>query len=258
MENKQAKLKSNILLKIIPEAAAAMSATFQNSPFSPGKDPNTIKCYKGTKGLFGPMIPYEARRRRINDDDVQTYEPTSPKISCMGQIKQNKKHIEKAKPKTTSLSTSYRQTYDVGSDYCEIDTDAIKKKHPLENKFQRMFFHAAKPKNGSRKKLLSDLSESVLGEGNYYNDDTVSNIAPPMGDMKRFGSGRETFTNFDWKGHQIVPEEMDQRNCLTDVEEDDEVINTFSEPVLVRGGSGRYSYLNLQLPKEINIWKREL
>ncbi|OIV89237.1 hypothetical protein TanjilG_24387 [Lupinus angustifolius] len=253
MENKQPKLKNNILLKIIPEAAAAMSATFHNSPFTPDRDHklrsvhNKTKCYKGTKGFSGAMIPQEARRRRNNDDDVETHEPISPKISCIGQIKQKKTHTEKVKTKTTSLSTSHIniEMCEVDSDDCEIDTEVIKKKHHLKNKFQTMFCHAAKPKTGSRKKLSSNLP--VVGKGfNYSNDDTVSNIAPSTGDMKRFGSGRETFTNFDWRS-QIVPEEMDQRDCLTDVKEendDDDVINP--EPVLVRGGSGRYNDLSLQ------------
>ncbi|KAE9620958.1 hypothetical protein Lal_00019146 [Lupinus albus] len=249
MGNKQ---KNNILLNILPEAASAMSAAFQNTPFSPGRVHklrsyhNTTKCYKGTKRFSCPMIPNEARRR-MKDDDVETAEPTSPKISCMGHIKQKKKHTQKANAKIMSLSTSHNT-----KEMCDVDsnnTEVIKKKHRL-NKFQRMFFHAAKWKTGSRKKLSSDLYESVVGKGNYSSNDTVSNIAPPMGDMKRFSSGHESFTNFDWKG-QIVPDEMDRRVCLTDVEEDDddEFINSFSEPVLVRGCSGRYNDLNLQPPK---------
>ncbi|CAL0333183.1 unnamed protein product [Lupinus luteus] len=266
MENKQPKLKNKIL-SILPKAAAAVSVTFQNSPFSPRRDHklrsdhNATKWHKGAKGFSGPMIPEEARRKP-KDGGVETQEPTSPKISCIGQIKQKKKQIHKAKAKTMSLPTSdsirsnVSGANHVGSEFSstlkETDT-VVKKKHP-QNKFQKMFFHAAKPKTGSRKKLPPDYS--VLGKETYFNKEVVSDRAPPMGDMRRFASGRETFANFDWKA-QITPEEMDQRDCFTDVEEDDnEVIIPFSAPILVSGGSGRYSDLNLQPRKEINIWKR--
>ncbi|OIW07927.1 hypothetical protein TanjilG_20028 [Lupinus angustifolius] len=267
MENKQNKLKNKIL-NIIPKAAAAISVSFQNSTFSPGRDHNTTKWYKSTttKGFSGPMIPDEARRKP-KDGGVETQEPTSPKISCMGQIKQKEIQIQKAKAKakanTMSLPKSYSTRHpsgaaDVGSDYSstpkELDPEVIKKKHP-PNMFQKMFFHAAKPKTGSRKKL-SESSVSVIGKGTDLNKDVVSDRTPPMGDMRRFASGRETFANFDWTA-QIAPEEMDHRDCLTDVEEEeDEVRVPFSEPILVSGGSGRYSDLNLQPRKEINIWKR--
>ncbi|CAL0303491.1 unnamed protein product [Lupinus luteus] len=263
MENKQNKLKNKIL-NILPKAAAAISVSFQNSTFSPGRDHNTTKWYKGTstKGFSGPMIPDEARRKP-KDGGVETQEPTSPKISCMGQIKQKEKQIQKTKAKadTMSLPKSFSTRHssgaaDFGSEYfsSELDPEVINKKHP-QNMFQKMFFHAAKPKTVPRKKL-SESSVSVIGKGTDLNKDVVSDKAPPMGDMRRFASGRETFANFDWTA-QIAPEEMDQRDCLTDVEaEEDEVRVPFSEPILVSGGSGRYSDLNLQPRKEINIWKR--
>ncbi|KAK7283763.1 hypothetical protein RIF29_13509 [Crotalaria pallida] len=278
MENKQQqtpKLKNKIL-KILPKAAAAVSITFQNSPFSPGRDhklrsensttTTTTKWYKGSKGFSGPLIPDEVRRKP-KDGGIETQEPTSPKISCMGQIKQKKKQIQKAKAKAMSLPVSRSARHnvttfvsgaadDAGSDSTtlgEVDTDVIKKKH-AQNKFQKMFFHAAKPKMGNRKKL-SESSVSVVGKGNE-NKDLNSDKAPPVGDMRRFASGRETFANFDWTA-QIAPEEMDHRDCFTDVEEEeDEVSIPFSAPILVKGGSGRYDDLNLQPRKEINLWKR--
>ncbi|KAF1897472.1 hypothetical protein Lal_00035178 [Lupinus albus] len=251
MENKQKKLKNKIL--------NAISVTFQNSPFSPGRDHNTTKWYKSTtKGFSGPMIPDEARRKP-KDGGLETQEPTSPKISCMGQIKQREKQIQKAKAKanTMSLPKSYSTGHTSGAAAREIDPEVIKKKH-APNMFQKMFFHAAKPKTGSRKKL-SESSVSVIGKGSELNKDMVSDRTPPMGDMRRFASGRETFANFDWTA-QIAPEEMDHRDCLTDVEteeeEEEEVRIPLSEPILVSGGSGRYSDLNLQPRKEVNIWKR--
>ncbi|WVY89042.1 hypothetical protein V8G54_037977 (chloroplast) [Vigna mungo] len=222
-ENKQSKLKSRIL-KILPKAAAAV--TFQNPPFSPGRD-HKFKSHGG-KGFFsGPMIPDEARRKP-RDGGVETQEPTSPKISCMGQIKHKKKHIKKGGPKTMSMPTR--------------PTDSTTPREPTEekkraSKFQRMLFHTGKPKPPARKK-----------------SDAGDERTPPLGHMRRFASGRETFSNFDWKA-QIAP---DERDCYSDnddrVESDaeDEVVIPFSAPLTVGGAP----MLSLQPRKEINLWKR--
>ncbi|KAL9330407.1 hypothetical protein ACSQ67_000017 [Phaseolus vulgaris] len=226
-ENKQSKLKNKIL-KILPKAAAAV--TFQNPPFSPGRD-HKFKTHGG-KGFFsGPMIPDEARRKPRHGG-VETQEPTSPKISCMGQIKHKKKHIQKGGAKSTSTSTRARES---ASSATPGDTTEEKKQG--SKKFQRLLFHAGKPKAAARKK--SDAGEDR---------------APPLGHMRRFASGRETFSNFEWKA-QIAPEE---RDCFSDnddrVESDaeDEVIIPFSAP-LTAGGA---PLLSVQPRKEINLWKR--
>ncbi|KAJ1424193.1 hypothetical protein SESBI_11862 [Sesbania bispinosa] len=207
---KQSNLKNKIL-KILPKVTVA----FQNPPFSPGRD-HKLRPHSGNgKGFSGPvvsMIPDEARRKP-KDGGTETQEPTSPKISCMGQIKHKKKQIKKSQTQSMSVSTP-----------------EVKKKHIFSSssmRLQRMF---SKPKHLERFK--SD-------------DDAVGNSrAPPMGEMRRFASGREAFANFDWKA-QIAPEEIEQRGCFSDAEEvEDEVIIPFSAPIL---GGPR---------KEINLWKR--
>ncbi|CAJ1972590.1 unnamed protein product [Sphenostylis stenocarpa] len=225
-ENKPSKLKSKIL-KILPKAAAAV--TFQNPPFSPGRD-HKFKSFGG-KGFFsGPMIPDEARRKP-KDGGVETQEPTSPKISCMGQIKHKKKHVKKGGAKSMSMPTRARESKPSTT---PRDTTEEKKQ---ASKFQRMLFHAGKPKSAARKKSDAEVER-----------------APALGHMRRFASGRETFSNFDWKA-QIAPEE---RDCYSDnddrVESDaeDEVIIPFSAPLTVGGAP----MLNVQPRKEINLWKR--
>ncbi|TKY57597.1 hypothetical protein E2542_SST14647 [Spatholobus suberectus] len=229
-KEKQSKLRSKIL-KILPKAAAAV--TFQNLPFSPGRD-HKFK-HSGGKGFFsGPMIPDEARRKP-KDGGVETQEPTSPKISCMGQIKHKKKHVKKGGAKSMSMPT---RAIDSASS-TPRDTEEKKQKQKHASKFQKMLFHAGKPKTVSSKK-----------------SDAVADTAPPLGHMRRFASGRETFSNFDWKA-QIAPEERDcYSDCDDRVESDaeDEVIIPFSAPIMVGGGAA--SVPNLQPRKEINLWKR--
>src|SRR4051812_30331770 len=109
-KEKQSKVRNRFL--------KAITVTFQNAPFSPGRDHkfrsdnNTNRWGAKTnsgKGFSGPMvtmIPYEARRKPRDGTGVSvTQEPTSPKISCMGQIKHHKKkNIPTGK--TTDVSTT--------------------------------------------------------------------------------------------------------------------------------------------------------
>ncbi|CAJ2675808.1 unnamed protein product [Trifolium pratense] len=237
-KDKQSKLRNKFL-----KAAAAITVTFQNGPFSPGRDHkfrsdnNTNRWGAKThaaKGFSGPvvtMIPYEARRKPKDGTTTETQEPTSPKISCMGQIKHHKKkHIVKNNiplPRQTDASTP---------------KDAEVKK----SKFQRIFSHRSRSKSKFMERK-SDGNSGFVSEGKN---------APPMGDMRRFASSREAFSNFDWKA-VIEPEEIDQRDCFTDGE-DDEILIPFSAPILVGGGDTTTSSSNLKFKprNEINLWKR--
>ncbi|WJX15607.1 hypothetical protein P8452_05728 [Trifolium repens] len=233
-KEKQSKLRNKFF--------KAITVTFQNAPFSPGRDHkfrsdnNTNKWGAKTKGFSGPvvtMIPYEARRKPKDGAVTETQEPTSPKISCMGQIKHHKKkHIAK---NNIPLPTTRN------------DASTPKDTEVKKSKFQRIFSQRSKSKFMERK---SDGNSG--GEGKN---------APPMGDMRRFASSREAFSNFDWKA-VIEPEEIDQRDCFTDGEED-EILIPFSAPILVGGGDAAAaaadttsSNLKFKPRNEINLWKR--
>ncbi|XP_027356407.1 uncharacterized protein At1g76070-like [Abrus precatorius] len=249
---KQHKLK-NKLLKALPKAVAAVTVTFQNPPFSPGRDnksrpENTIKWLRphGGKGFSGPivsMIPDEARRKSHDRgtngiDEIYYQEPTSPKISCMGQIKHKKKHMKKARAMSMSIP---KETKKVANNTKDRE---VKKR---VSTFQRMLFHGAKPKSEGRK---SDTSAP-----HQYSKD-----APHVSQMRRFSSGREAFANFDWK---VAPEKeendyySDEDRVESDTEEE-EVMIPFSAPILVGGGGDvcHGGVVNLKPRKEINLWKR--
>ncbi|XP_022769269.1 uncharacterized protein At1g76070 [Durio zibethinus] len=230
---KQAKPKNNIL-KFLPKAASAISVTFQNPPFSPGRDKrpdNHTGKHKGYagKGFSGPIIsiiPREARRKS-KTETFETQEPTSPKVSCMGQIK-HKKSIKKAKrvsPPKVSKPVS------------ESSSSGEVKKHASK---LRRIFSMAKP----AKKSVASSNKTELPDR-----------APSLGQMKRFASGRNAFASFDWMS-QIAPMDADQRDYYSDEErvdsdfEEEEVIIPFSAPMTVGGG------VPLQPRKEINLWKR--
>ncbi|QCE16720.1 uncharacterized protein At1g76070-like [Vigna unguiculata] len=244
---KQLKLRNKIL-KVLPKAVAAVTMTFQNPPFSPGRDHKSKPIVS--------MIPHEARRKthdRNGIDGVYSQEPTSPKISCMGQIKHKKKQIKQAKTKS---ATRPKEVACNKSSTASRDTEV--KKHA--STFQKMLlFHAAKPKSEGRKSNASapgDIRDRDDGHG-------AAARAPHVSQMRRFSSGRDALANFDWRVAQAAAaadeEEIDYYSDDYRVEssdgeeEDEEVMIPFSAPILVGGGVG---VLNLKPRKEINLWKR--
>ncbi|XVE94488.1 hypothetical protein REPUB_Repub02eG0013400 [Reevesia pubescens] len=240
---KQAKPKNKIL-KFLPKAVS-----FQNHPFSPGREKrraDNIGKHKACtgRGFSGPIIsiiPDEARRRsrsRSKSETFETQEPTSPKISCMGQIK-HKKNIKKAKRVSPPIKVSIKPV----SDQSSSSSSGEIKKHG--SKLRRIFSMA---KSAAKKSDIPSSNKTT----------ELPERGPTLGQMKRFASGREAFASFDWTA-QIAPVEADHRDYYSDEErrdsdfeeEEEEVIIPFSAPMTVgRGG------LPLQPRKEINLWKR--
>lgn len=212
---KNLKLKNKIL-KILPKTVTAITLTFQNHPFSPSKD-HKSKPRGGVKGFSGPIVTIKPKN--IGNDYE---EPTSPKISCMGQIKHKKKQQKK---KSKDIEVKKRVTT-----------------------FQKMLFHVGKTKPDAR----------VVHDKKYELED--ERTTHHVSQMKRFASGRGTFDNFDWKA-RVGEEEIDNYysdeeriESDDDNDEDEEFMIPFSAPILV-GGGGDHG-LDLKPRKEINLWKR--
>ncbi|XP_059460548.1 uncharacterized protein At1g76070 [Corylus avellana] len=244
---KQAKPKNKIL-KFLPRAASAVAVSFQNPSFSPSRDRrseihlNKLRNHAG-RGFSGPMIismiPDEARRKTKNGG-FDSQEPTSPKVSCMGQIKHKKEMIKKAKRTAPApLPPKKVTTKTKGS-----SPPRELKKHA--SAIRRIFGAGAKP---GRK---SDASVD------YNNKPVVPDRAPCLSQMNRFASGRDhSLADFDWMA-EIAPIHRDHRNYYSDEErgesddeEEEDFIIPFSAPMMVGGGE-----VPLQPRKEINLWKR--
>ncbi|KAF3627314.1 putative thioredoxin-like protein CDSP32, chloroplastic-like [Capsicum annuum] len=232
-KEKPTKPKKNMILKFLPKAATA-TVIFQNHPFSPGRE-KRLHHHNNHKGFSGPIIsiiPAEARNRKSNN--VTNQEPTSPKVSCIGQIKQRKNKTTKMKKeKATNTKIPLEK----------IPSKTKSSKYNFRNIFQRA------------RKFDVDDNTSIASE-------VVPNSAPCLGHMRKFASGREgNLSNFDWKNVQITPEDRrkyysdDDREDYTDGdEEDEEVIIPFSAPILV-GRDNRPNFPS-EPKKEINLWKR--
>lgn len=224
------KLKSKIL-KLLPKAVA-----FRNLPFSPRRDnradvnPQRFRTHQN-KAFSGPMvsmIPAEARRKSKNFE-IQR-EPSSPKVSCMGQVKHKSKISEK---KHVSLPREFKPVTQKSERPGPVGPAKKKKKAGIKKILRR----------GSKSDKPADQAEPA-GES-----------APALSQMRRFASSRETFANFDWTTAQIAPagEDSDEDRGYSDGDDgDDDGGIPFSAPIVMAGGGG----LDLEPRKEINLWKR--
>ncbi|KAF7829526.1 uncharacterized protein G2W53_011859 [Senna tora] len=229
LTEKQPKLKNKIL-KILPKAAAAVAVTFQNPPFSPGRDHKRPK-----NASRWSMIPDEARRKaKDGGTDIDSQEPTSPKISCMGQIKHKKKQIKKAKAKANKIVSMPKEV-----------RPEVKNDDDASSTFRRMF-------RGGRK---SDSAASVTTSLDVDKEGSLPDIAPRLSDMKRFTSGRNSLSDFDWKAQDYFSDQ-DRDESDAEEEEEEDFMIPFSAPILVGGGHFKGGIPPLQPKKEINLWKR--
>ncbi|KAJ0231616.1 hypothetical protein HA466_0297410 [Hirschfeldia incana] len=235
----------NKILKILPKA---MSFGQRVPPFSPGKDlhhnHNTTSSSSSNKAYFsGPMVlvPNAARVRR-NKSDAVWDEPTSPKVSCIGQIKlvKSKRSSPKKNPKTSSSSSLTKEDDNKGR----------------LSKFKRLFSFSssAAGSNTSIKPHPAAVSEDPVTV-------TVasSEAVPSLGQMKKFASGRDGLGRFDWEVEMKREEESpaDHRRgyysddekrggYLRDKEEEekDDIIIPFSAP------------LSMTPKNEVSLWNR--
>nr|XP_043613105.1 uncharacterized protein At1g76070-like [Erigeron canadensis] len=274
MEQQQQKTTSRSMSKImkfLPRATSSVS--FQNPPlYSPKKEKKlSEKTHNKSnlgKGFSGPLVtlvvPSENRRKLTKNDPTFTlkFEPTSPRVSCMGQVKC--KHYRKAAgamakinnkptPNKVSRATSYtpERTYNNKEiiDLEKADNPVVvkNKKNKLGN--LRSIFGSSRKSDATNNKSKTD----------NYNSDVIIPKGPCLSTMKRFSSGRDAFTNFDWTT-QVAPldEKLDRGS-----DDEVEVKMPSSAPVIVRNNNigvcdnfVRIGGVSLEPRKEINLWKR--
>uniref|UniRef100_A0A9I9CHM8 Uncharacterized protein n=2 Tax=Cucumis melo TaxID=3656 RepID=A0A9I9CHM8_CUCME len=171
MEKHSSNPKSKFM-KFLPRAASAVN--FHNPPVSPGRETRPL----AGRGFSGPMkfsiIPRDARITKSNNSGFETPEPTSPKVSCIGQIKHKKKLKDLAKTAAATVESKNRLP---------------------PSRIKRIFTGG---------KVLGRAKSSVAGA--QTGKAPLPERAPGVNQMKRFSSGRGALANFDWTA-QIAPED---------------------------------------------------
>lgn len=252
----------NRLLKL-----AASAVTFQNPPFSPSKEKRSSDAtHKIRKGFSGPMIsliPAEARYKS-RSSSFAAHEPTSPKISCMGQIKHKKKMCSSNKQNHKSLPPRDHQFISHSTPLEQINNS----KKPKVFKSTQSFTEVKKTNErvlksvqsfNEEKKKKGIVIRNIFARPAVKKGDNSVDRAPSLGQIQRFSSGRNSLSNFDWTAVQIAPVETDhdrnyhsEEEGESDREEEDDYKIAFSAPILIGG----CKEVELEPRKEINLWKR--
>ncbi|KAK1400379.1 hypothetical protein POM88_010242 [Heracleum sosnowskyi] len=252
----------NRLLKL-----ASSAVSFQNPPYSPNREKAQAR-----KGFSGPMFPAESRYKSKNSSYI-SHEPTSPKVSCMGQIKHKKKIRDLNKKKANDHASLPPR-----HDHFISHSTPLEQVNPSKNQKPKLFksfhsftevkkknpapvlepVHSSSHEDAEKKKKKNSGIRSIFGKPSKRNEYDQPPLtapsdkkAPSLGQLQRFASSRNSLSNFDWTTAQISPAE--EHDDESDGEWDEEDVKiSFSAPLSLSS----CSVANAEPRKEINLWKR--
>lgn len=207
-------------------------------------------------GPLVSIVPPEARgggrrkQRSSSSSGYRTPEPSSPKVSCIGQIKRSGSRRQKKVNPSSSCGGK-------NGGACPLPPRAPapaaaegKKKKKLRSRpasrgslVQRMSFFRRTGSRSSRSRTGGFVHNGEELEGG---NGAAAPAPAGLGQMKRFASGRAAFQDFDWR-------EAGRRSGRDsdEEEEDDEGFVAHSAPLVLGGG-----VVAAEPRKEVNLWRR--
>ncbi|XP_004289067.1 PREDICTED: uncharacterized protein At1g76070-like [Fragaria vesca subsp. vesca] len=178
---KQSKLRMQIL-KFLSQAAAP-AVTYKSPPASP-------------RHPIVSIIPREARRKpRNGSSSFASKEPTSPKVSCMGQVKgkNKKKKKKKSKPKPKQVCPPPPE---------ESTSLALcvpkEKTFRVSNVIPKLLMNQGKTKD-----------DGSVATSSLSRTSRAAERVPSLGHMKRFESRRGVLSDFDLTEVDDEPHRLD-------------------------------------------------
>ncbi|KAF7829007.1 uncharacterized protein G2W53_020171 [Senna tora] len=174
-------------LKFLPrQPVASMAFQIQNPTLSPSRSVAGGGNRTPPRSHIVSIIPKEARRK-LRSSSFSAREPTSPKVSCMGEVKGKKKKKKGARKNKASEAKE------------SAAAEKVKKEKTLLWIFKGTYGECESPKESSRsgKALVLELEEKKAPS------DTESPV-PSLGTMKKFASGRGTLSDFGVKLAQRI------------------------------------------------------
>ncbi|XP_027347975.1 uncharacterized protein At1g76070-like [Abrus precatorius] len=160
---KLSQMKNKFLFKFLPKQPVA-SVSFQNPTLSPSRSLTTQGC---RSPCMVSIIPKEARRKQ-RVASFSAREPTSPKVSCMGQVK--------CKKRSKAYKDKRVQTKRIDCIPC----------HGKKEKILLWMFKGRcdDPKRSKKAFVMEEKAPTTQ-------------ISPSLGAMKKFASGRGSLSYFD-------------------------------------------------------------
>uniref|UniRef100_A0A0E0B5Y8 Uncharacterized protein n=1 Tax=Oryza glumipatula TaxID=40148 RepID=A0A0E0B5Y8_9ORYZ len=223
------------IVSFLKSTAASFTATTTAASAPP--PPHGRSSFNHRNAFSGPIVsivPPEARgggggSRREHRSGYRTPEPSSPKVSCIGQIKKANAKKVKASCKNGACPLPPRPPADAAA--------ARRQKSSL---VRRMLFRRSR----SRKASSSSSRDGGFFKGRTAGRAGAAVAAAPapagLGQMKRFTSGRAAFEDFDWREAERMASD-----------DDDDVLVAHSAPLVLGGG-----LVASEPRKEVNLWSR--
>lgn len=234
----------------------------------------------GRRAFSGPlvsMIPPEARRETKNGTTfLDSQEPTSPKISCMGQLvmKPRKNKMEKKGRSSSKLPANNNHSNKILTARLSTRPTTFEKNKNEEVAASNKRSSSMKLSAMIRRMLPNERKSSAAGRlaAEEIEIETVPTRSrgrdpPALCHMKRFSSGRDALATFDWwsatnklcdrsRNHYSYDDEDVLEGCSDDggeyehYDDPEDYKIPFSAPI-----GGEVMELEQQR-KEINLWKR--
>ncbi|KAF8053664.1 hypothetical protein N665_1387s0021 [Sinapis alba] len=223
----------------------ALSIGHSATPFSPVRDfrhQRTVST--ANRGYFfssplTPLLPTSARGRRRTKSNGVVAEPTSPKVSCIGQIKlakskcPEKKNTRATKNLKTSSSSLVKEESKGGW-----------------SKLKRLFSTGRNP----LRKSTSTASATVI-EHPVVAVEAVA--APSLSKMKKFATSRESLGGFNWSVEMKRQEEETRsdhrRGYSSDDDEEKMIPCSVSMPLSQREGLSLWERRSIDRPKPLQV-----
>lgn len=180
------------------------------------------------------IIPADALRSRSRNSSFGALEPTSPQVSCMGQLKHKKKVCSMMNNKTYVLPPldhlnlmvhTHNKSKMVQPDHLEGDVKKKKKPLAIKNMFSRV--------PSVRRK-----SDHAITTTDYVGNHRLSSSCS----LRRFSSSRTSLNNFDWTATQVAP-----------VHNEEEKVKISK---CVPKALQECKQVNFEPRKDVNLWKR--
>ncbi|CAN0871899.1 Uncharacterized protein At1g76070 [Linum grandiflorum] len=268
-------IKSKTVFKFLK---AASSINFNNPPFSPTRehssDHHRLHNYNGF--VSAPILPPRGKQRQkkkfaatgespATSGDV--HEPTSPKISCIGQIKHKKCMLPKQPAPATKAKDGNKKSKKMTAASTKENQDAKPQSPGIWKLFGAASFKKLGPSSAPARRKRSNSTSAVAGSRLFVDDgegaagQPLPDRAPCLSQMRRFASGHgDGLRDFDWTGQikgvesngAYDSDEEEETGGYSD--EEMEAKEVFSVPMWVGGGGG--DVVRLRPRKEVNLWKR--
>jgi hypothetical protein len=225
------------LASFLRSTVASFSTTFPPS----SRNRSSFNHRNALSGPIVSIVPPEARSKRRQPSGLgyRTPEPSSPKVSCIGQVKRckSKRAAAKANPSCGKNGGA-----------CPLPP---RPKRGSSSFVKRVLFRRSRSRSSSSRSCKAGLGNGKGIKGVVGVATTAPASAPPpapaggLGQMKRFTSGRAAFQDFDWHEAQQTVDHND------DYEEEDEGFVAHSAPLVLGGG-----VVAAEPKKEVNLWRR--